>query len=232
MSRLFHDEEDGSPEPVPGLPDDLPEGERIIWQGRPDAVALGLHVFHIRFIIGYFLIATGWRAAELSARGASADVPGAVALSAAAAILAIGGLMILAWLMARSTIYTITTKRVVLRYGVAIRKYVNAPFAQIAGVAMKSHGKRKGDIALSISDGSRVGYLHMWPHARPFRFGRSEPMLRAIPDAPDVAGVLCEAIRANAPSAVSLTPPDESAAKGARVEGDVAPRPADAVAAM
>lgn len=228
---LFHDEEDGSPEPVPGLPAALPEGERIVWQGRPDAFALGLHVFHLRFVIGYFVIATGWRAAELSARGAAADIPGAAGVSAAAAILAISALMTIAWLMARSTIYTITTKRVVLRYGVAIRKYVNAPFAQISSVAMKSHGKRKGDIALSMSDGARVGYLHLWPHTRPFRFGRAQPMMRAIPDAPDVAGVLCEAIKANAPTAVSLAPLSTRAPDNERAEGDV-PRPADAVAAM
>jgi len=226
---LFHDEEDGSPEPVPGLPDTLPHGERLIWQGRPDALALGLHVFHIRFIVAYFIIATGWRAAELAARGAGAEIPGVIALSAAAAVVAIGGLMLIAWLMARSTIYSVTSKRVVLRYGVAIRKYINAPFAQIGGVAMKSHGKRKGDIALDMADGARVGYLHLWPHARPFRFGRAQPMLRAVADAPAVAGVLCEAIKNNAPDAVTLTPPS-AAAKAPRAPEGVAHN-ADPVAA-
>lgn len=205
---LFHDEEDGSPEPVPGLPDNLPEGERILWQGRPDALALSLHVFHIRLVAAYFLIATGWRVSELASRGAASEIPGAVGLSFAAGVIAVGLCFLLGWLMARSTIYTITSKRIVLRYGVAIRKYINVPFAQISGAALKSHGKRKGDIALATSGNAKVAYLHLWPHARPFRFKRPEAMLRAIPDAPSVAGLLCQAIKDHSPSTVTLTPPE------------------------
>lgn len=204
---LFHDEEDGSPEPVTGLPDNLPEGECVLWQGRPDALALGLHVFHVRLIAAYFVIATGWRASELAARGAVSEIPGALMLSCIAGVVAIGLCLLLGWLMARSTIYTITTRRVVLRYGVAIRKYINVPFVQVSSASLKSHGKRKGDIALSTAGDAKVAYLHLWPHARPFRFARPEPMLRAIPDAPSVAGLLCEAIKDHSPSTVTLTPP-------------------------
>lgn len=206
--KLFHDEEDGSVEPVPGLPDKLPEGERILWQGRPDAFAFALSVFHLRLVAAYFIIATGWRSLELAARGNTGEIIGAIALSAGAAVGAFGLCLLLAWLMTRSTIYTITSKRVVLRYGVAIRKYINVPFAQISAAALKSHGKRKGDIALAAAGKAKVAYLHLWPHARPFRFARPEPMLRAIPDAPPVAGLLCRAIKDRSPSTVTLTPPE------------------------
>jgi hypothetical protein len=35
-------------EPVPGLPAELPAGETMIWQGRPQWRSLAVRAFHIR----------------------------------------------------------------------------------------------------------------------------------------------------------------------------------------
>ena len=35
--------------------------------------------------------------------------------------------------------------------------------------------------------------LHLWPHARPWRVSRPEPMLRCVPDAAGVAQLLSQA---------------------------------------
>ena len=51
--NLFHDEETGPQEPIPGLPEKLPEGERILWQGSPSARALVIHAFHGHSFGGY-----------------------------------------------------------------------------------------------------------------------------------------------------------------------------------
>ena len=43
------------PTSVPrGLPERLPEGERLLWQGAPDWRRLALHVFHVRGLALYF----------------------------------------------------------------------------------------------------------------------------------------------------------------------------------
>ena len=41
-------------EPIPGLPGQLPPGERILWQGSPDRRVLARTAFRIPLVIGYF----------------------------------------------------------------------------------------------------------------------------------------------------------------------------------
>ena len=41
-------------EAAPGLPEPLPRGERLIWQGSPDWVQLAIHAFHVRKLAIYF----------------------------------------------------------------------------------------------------------------------------------------------------------------------------------
>ena len=203
--RLFHDEEDETPkEPVPGLPAALPEGERVVWQGQPNAASFALHVFHLRFILLYFVVATGFRLIGLSQEGAeTAPLISATASSTFTCLAAMGLLYGLAVLMVRSTLYTLTTQRVVLRYGVAIRKYINLPFGQIRAADLKCHGRRTGDISLRLS-GGRVSYLNLWPHARPFRMMQVEPALRAISEPRSVAALMAETIQASAPDGVRV----------------------------
>jgi len=204
--NLFHDEEDGTPrEPIPGLPESLPEGERVLWQGQPRLSSFAIHVFHLRFVVAYFAVSLLFRLVSMSSEGASLGAASAAVLqSAATCALAVGVLFGLAALMARSTLYTITSHRVVLRFGVAIRKYINLPFGQIESAGMKPHGKRSGDIAFKLTDGTKLGWLHLWPHVRPFRFLRQQPMLRAVPEPQTVAARLLEAIQNAAPEDVTI----------------------------
>ena len=59
------------PEPIPGLPEELPEGERILWRGGPDWKSLAMHVFHVRAVAIYFALILAWKV-----WGALADVTG------------------------------------------------------------------------------------------------------------------------------------------------------------
>ena len=43
-------------ETIPGLPEDLPAGERVLWQGKPEWRALARHTFKVRLLAGYFAI--------------------------------------------------------------------------------------------------------------------------------------------------------------------------------
>jgi hypothetical protein len=50
-------------EPVRGLPEKLPAGERILWQGTPSWRALAIRAFHARKVALYFAALVVWRLA-------------------------------------------------------------------------------------------------------------------------------------------------------------------------
>lgn len=203
----LHDEEEGGGEPVRGLPQSLPEGEQLLWQGSPGPFAFVIHAFHVRFVLAYFLLATTWRLANLETAGASTTEMTRVALnSGLGAAAGIGLIGLVAWLMARSTVYSITSKRIVMRYGVAIRKYVNLPFEQIASADLRSYGQGKGDIVLALNSTGGLGFIKLWPHVRPMKFSRPQPMLRGLSSVQSVARTLASAISAQAPGRIALAP--------------------------
>jgi hypothetical protein len=117
----------------------------------------------------------------------------ALKLSALAAG-ALGVLALIAWLVARTSVYTITSRRLVLRIGVALPLSVNLPFAIVGSAALRTYPDGTGDIPLRLTGDGRLGYIHLWPHARPWRLARPEPMLRSVPDAARVAEILAGAL--------------------------------------
>lgn len=181
-------------EPVHGLPQSLPEGERILWQGSPDASALARRAFHVRKIAAYFGVIA---AAQLASSHAHGDglremLAGLATLVALAAV-AIGVLATLARLAARSAVYTITDRRVVMRVGIVLTLTFNLPFRRIVGAGLRDHGDGTADLPLELGPDDRIGYWHLWPHARPWRIARPAPMLRCVPDGVAVARLLAEA---------------------------------------
>lgn len=190
-------------EPVPGLPEPLPAGERILWQGAPRAAALAVRAFHVRKVGAYFALLMAWRAATdlADGLGAAAAATSAIGLLPVA-LVAIGLLALLARATARSTLYTITDQRVVMRFGIALTMALNVPFRTIESAALRRHGDGTGDLPLALADGQRISYFVNWPHVRPGRRGKAQPMLRAVPDADRVAELLSAALAAYAgPSA-------------------------------
>lgn len=182
-------------EPIPGLPDDLPEGEDILWQGSPNWKALALHVFHVRAVAVYFVLALIWQVWSAMEAGAAFNLALADALNTPLmGLFALGVLGLLAWLMARSTIYTITNHRVVIRAGVALPKAVNIPFAQVGSASLKLRKSGNGDIPLQTTGEQTVWYLPIWPHVRPWKVFRAEPMLRGLDDAGATAELLAGAL--------------------------------------
>ena len=171
-------------EPVRGLPGRLPPGEHIVWQGAPDAGALARTAFHTRGVAVYFVMLTGL--ALLLANGSYVGV----IMTASLGLVAVALLHLLAWGSARTTIYTLTNRRVVLRIGMAVPKCINLPLAKIAAVDLASRPDDTGDVPLTLAGTPRLGYLALWPHARPLRITRPMPMLRSIPDAATVAALM------------------------------------------
>ncbi len=182
-------------EPDKGLPEDLPQGERILWQGAPAWWPLAYRALHVRLVFVYFAVLVVWSlGADLYAGAGLGTALTNASAALPVTVLAAGILTAYAWLAHRCTVYTITTKRVVLRYGVALSVNLNLPFSVIESAALKTYRDGTGDIPLRLNGDERVSYLMLWPNVRPWHAAKPQPMLRSIPDAAKVAGILSAAL--------------------------------------
>lgn len=189
------------------LPAPLPAGERVVWQGKPSFKGLALRSFHIREVAVYFGLLLVWRLWSNWSNGLTATDAAISALwLIAPAVSAMAVLAGLAWLFRRAACYTITTKRVLFQFGVALPMTMNIPLSKIANAALKTYRDGSGDIPLRVLDDKRVSYALLWPHIRPWHLRTPEPMLRAVPDAAIAAARLAEVLGGQpAPGAVALS---------------------------
>ena len=125
------------------LPAALPEGEQLLWQGRPSARGLARQNFHVLGVGLYFLALLIWRTLSVAAEPGNGLAEG---LSAASVLVmpflaAEAVLLLLAWGYARSTIYTLTSARLAIRSGLAVPVTTTIAFELVEGAALKRHGK-------------------------------------------------------------------------------------------
>lgn len=173
----------------------LPRGERVLWQGAPDWRAVYRRVFHARALAAYFGLILAARAASVLVDGGSAaDAALAVAWLLPAPLFALGMLALMAWLIERTSRYTITDQRVVMRIGVVLDVTFNFPFTVVESAALRASPDGTGDLSIAFTTGNQIGYAHLWPHARPWQLRRAEPALRCVRDAAGVARILSRAL--------------------------------------
>ncbi|KAA6182838.1 PH domain-containing protein [Thiohalocapsa marina] len=183
-------------EPVHGLPENLPEGESLRWQGAPHWGALALRAFHVRKVAIYFGLLILFRIGFVLSAGEPLSIAVLSGLwLLVLSLMAIGILTLMAWLYSRSTVYSITDRRVVIRFGVALPMAVNIPFKAIESAGLRSYPDGSGDIPMVLGADHRVNFIIMWPNVRPWRFLNAQPMLRCIPDAAKAAEILGQALR-------------------------------------
>lgn len=187
--------DDFQTEPVRGLPEDLPEGEHILWQGQPDWWALTKESLSFWWVAAYFIFLFAWRTV-----GGAATETWIQSATTASFFLVLGAivcalLLIIGLVQAKATVYTVTNKRVAMRIGAALTITLNLPFRQIANASLGVRKSGVGTIALELKEESRVrlSYLNTWPHVRPWKIKATQPALRCIPDARSVAALLSEA---------------------------------------
>lgn len=220
-----HEDRDYDFEPLPGLPAPLPDGERLLWRGSPTAWRLSTGAFRLPIIGAYFALLGGWQLAGSLHAGASlGEIAGRLSWTAGLAAFTVGILCACGYLIARNTVYTITSRRVIFRHGVAMPMAINVPFAQIDGAEARLYADGSADLPLVLAGGSRVPRLLLWPHVRPWRYRAAAPMLRAVPDGERVARILGEALAqaSNQPVAVGAasTAPARPAARPASASPD------------
>ena len=184
-------------EPVRGLPGPLPPGETLLWQGSPRWWSLALDAYRVRALAVYFavivLVRGGWLLADGATPAAAlAGCTGPAAFSLVCLALLAG----IAALAARGTVYTVTSRRIVIRQGVALSSTLNLPFSALRSADLRERRDGTGDISLELLPDHRVSYLWLWPHVRPWRWTRPQPMLRNLPDAETAGSLLARAFAA------------------------------------
>jgi len=182
-----------------GLPGRLPPGERILWQGAPEWRHLFGAVFHARLVAVYFAL--------LAVGGLLMGSPVGAAITLGAGLLCLTLLALFARMSAKTTVYTLTDRRMVLRIGVALPMSFNLPLKQVEAADLRLLGDGCGDVALRLNSQGRIAWALLWPHVRPWRMSRPEPMLRAVPEAEALAIQLYKACAAVvAPETVRTAP--------------------------
>lgn len=181
----------GDPMGTPAL------NECVLWKGRPSVPVLTRTAFHL----GSYAV---YMAAMVLLAIAFGNTDSAVFLAGAGLF---GGIVIqlIAWRSARTTLYILTDARLILRIGMAVETRINIPLKHIEAASLNMHGREHGDVAVELGGERLLGYLLLWPHARPWRFARPQPMLRAIPDAQGFAKLLAEACAHYHPVEQNLT---------------------------
>jgi len=194
-------------EPEYGLPETLPADEHILWQGSPDFVAVALRIFHVRKVALYFLVMLALRAGYvIDGGGTWVDGLASLAVPGGLALIALGALTALAWMTARTAVYTLTDKRIVMRIGIVLTLTFNLPLRLVQSAALRQQPGGCGDIVVTLGGEDHIAWLHLWPHVRPWHINRAQPMLRAVPDAAAVSSLLCKAWSAST-GVVAATPP-------------------------
>ena len=179
-----------------GLPERLPPGERILWQGSPDWRVLARTAFHARKVAIYFALLLALRFALLVTGGVGmGDALLRTAWVAPLPALGLALLLGMAWLSARTTVYTLTDRRLVLRIGIVLTMTFNVPLRRIESAGLHVDASGHGDLPLVLKSPDRIPWAQLWPHNRPWHLRRPQPMLRAVPAAEQVAALVARAWR-------------------------------------
>lgn len=207
---MSHDDFDF--EPVPGLPRHLPPGERVLWRGRPDANAFAWRFLKFGHLTAYFMALLVWVVVSGLLDGVGLrELTASAATFSALALAALGLFRGYAALVERTTIYTLTDKRLVVRAGIALPITINLPFKQVSAAAMRECPDGTGEISLTIAKDQHVAYAVLWPHVKAWRFAQPEPVLRCVPQVGKVANALAQALAASAQGGTTTIAPIASA---------------------
>jgi hypothetical protein len=204
---------------IHGIDEPLPASERLLWQGAPDWRSLARRRFHARKIAVYFGLLIAWRAASAipEPEPLTYFAVGALWLLVLGA-LGVGALYLFAWLVARTTTYAVTSRRVVMRVGVALPAVLNIPLHLVSSASSRPHADGTGTLVLDLDEENRLAWILLWPHNRPLRFRNPEPALLCVPEAEAVGAALREALIADsaAVEAESISAPAEPSRGPAR----------------
>lgn len=179
---------------IRGVNEALPAGERILWEGAPDARALARHLFFVRPITVYLsVMVLWWVAVNVSQAGTTSFW-----VTLATQVLLSGGVVVSAWLFARAiargTTYAITDRRLVLNFGVIFPMTINLPLRYVEAASARQFSDSTGQIAVHLRSQEKLAWIVLFPHVRTWKFNNPEPLLRGLTDPHTVGEILREAV--------------------------------------
>jgi len=182
-----------------GVNEALPPGERVLWEGAPDARALARHLFYVRPLATYLAVMVLWWVAVNRTEIGTTQFW----ITLGTQLLLSGGLIAGAWWLARAiatgTTYAITDRRLVMRFGVVFPMTINLPLHFVQGASARQFADRTGQIAVQLGSAQKLAWIVLFPHVRPWTFNQPEPLLRGLRDPVKVGEILRKAVLAVPP---------------------------------
>jgi hypothetical protein len=181
---------------VRGVAEALPPGERILWEGAPNARALARHLFFIRPLSAYLGAMVLWWVAVNRTQVNTEQFWATLGIQLMLVGGVIGGAWILARAIANGTTYAITDRRIVMRFGVIFPLTINLPLHYVEGASAREFADKTGQIAVQLTKKESIAWIVLFPHVRPFEFSQPQPLLRGLTDPVKVGEVLRAAVLA------------------------------------
>ena len=177
------------------LSENLPNGEQLIWQGHPERRALATRAMYLKYIAFYLVVLIAARTGYLIMDGEpvatwSGMLVWQVLASALVMLLIVG----LATVYSRTTRYSLTNERLIIKTGAAITIHINLPLQQITAADLREYSDGTGDITLQVSRAEKLYWLLLWPNVRSWWIRPLRPVLRGLRDAQAVAHLLVKEV--------------------------------------
>ena len=183
--------------------ENLPADEVLIWQGRPEANAIAIRAMYLWYVVAYLFGLVVLRTGYLVMGDAPiSEWSALLAWQSLASLFIVGVIVGLSVLYGKTTIYSLTNRRLILRTGAAVPIHVNFPLEQIASADLKVFSDGTGDIALKLENSDKLYWLLLWPNVRSWWVRPLQPLLRGLRDFELAASTLASAAKAE--STVSL----------------------------
>ena len=170
--------------------DAIPDGESILWKGKPSLWGFSWHLFGLKWITVYLCILTIVSIARFSVT----DFQTAFFIDFLpfflSGIFASFILFGLAAVQTFGTVYIITENRVIIKTGAALSFLISMPFKKIKGVDLQKRLGSIGTISFELFSEKRVPYISCWPSVRPWKFKKTQPAFSCIGSVDEVATIL------------------------------------------
>ena len=176
--------------------DAIPEGESILWQGKPSFWGFSWYFFGLKLLAFYLIILSVVFAARLTVTDFFTAFVVDFLPFLLSGILTSCILMALAKIQSQSSVYIITENRVIIKSGAALSFLISMPFKKIKAVNLQKRKGSLGTISFELNSGKRVPYISCWPSVRPWRFKKTEPAFSCIENVDEVATILRKSVMA------------------------------------
>jgi hypothetical protein len=176
---------------------------------------------HVEKFALYFMLMLGISAIYHAMNGGGmAAIASSLLWQVPLVLIALAILTGVGYLYARSTVYTLTNRRMVIRSGIVTPMMVNLPLESMESAGLRACGDGTGDVLLTMKPNTRkLFYVLLWPNVRPWHFRPVKPLLRGIEEPEALADALRRVVQElkledNTPRAQTTRPVGSASSDG------------------